>query len=91
MLSHICLLNKFQFNSDNEEDPESQHVVGELENIDDECDAHGVSFVKIDNEDEAKEYGIESFPSLVYFENSIPSVYKGNLNNTNVNLKCTVS
>ena len=62
---------------DKEDDPESEHVIGELENIDDECDQHGVSFVKIDNEDEAKEYGIEDFPTLIYFENSIPSMYKG--------------
>lgn len=36
-------------------------------------------FVKIDNEDEAKEYGIEKIPSLVYFEKGIPTLYEGNL------------
>lgn len=50
-----------------------------MENIDDECDKLGVAFVKIDNEDEAKEYGIEKIPSLVYFEKGIPMLYEGNL------------
>ncbi|KAK8738956.1 hypothetical protein OTU49_003758 [Cherax quadricarinatus] len=62
-----------------EDDQESQLVVNELENIDDECDAKGVSFVKIDNDDEAKEYGIDNLPTLVYFEKGVPSVYSGNL------------
>lgn len=35
--------------------------------------------MKIDNDDEAKEYGIEKIPSLVYFENGIPTLYEGNL------------
>lgn len=34
--------------------------------------------MKIDNPSEAKEYGIDEIPSLVYFENGIPSVYEGN-------------
>lgn len=37
----------------------------------------GIIFVKIDNADEAKEYGIDILPSLVYFENSIPSIFIG--------------
>lgn len=50
----------------------------ELENIDDECDANGIAFVKIDNDEEAKEYGIDNIPTLVYFEKKIPHVYEGN-------------
>ncbi|CAG9857811.1 unnamed protein product [Phyllotreta striolata] len=62
-----------------DDDRKSQKVLNELENIDDECDQLGIVFVKIDNDDEAKEYGIEKIPSLVYFENSIPTLYEGNL------------
>lgn len=65
--------------SDDNNDEKSQKVLEELENIDDECDALGVSFVKIDNFDEAKEYGIDSVPSLLYFEKGIPTVYEGRL------------
>jgi hypothetical protein len=56
-------------------------ILSELENIDDECDQHGLIFVKIDDDSEAKEYGFEELPVLVYFENKIPSVYEGDLGN----------
>ncbi len=52
-------------------------VLKELENIDDECDSNDIAFVKISNLDEAKEYGLDTLPALVYFENRIPSVYEG--------------
>ncbi|XP_045765517.1 uncharacterized protein LOC123867504 isoform X7 [Maniola jurtina] len=60
-------------------DRKSQKVLNELENIDDECDQLGIAFVKIDNEEEAKEYGIEKIPTLLYFEKGIPTYYEGNL------------
>lgn len=53
--------------------------MNELENIDDECDKLGIVFVKIDDKNEAEEYGIEKIPSLVYFEAGIPTMYEGNL------------
>ena len=52
-------------------------VLKELENIDDECDSNEIAFVKISNLAEAKEYGLDTLPALVYFENRIPSVYEG--------------
>ncbi|XP_037080848.1 uncharacterized protein LOC119101604 isoform X2 [Pollicipes pollicipes] len=61
------------------DDKQDLKTLVELENIDDECDKHGIVFVKIDNDEEAKEYGIEEMPKLVYFENQIPSVYEGDL------------
>ncbi|CAO1323981.1 unnamed protein product [Diamesa tonsa] len=60
-------------------DKKSAKVLAELENIDDECDQLGIAFVKIDNPEEAKEYGIEKLPKLLYFEKGIPTVYEGNL------------
>lgn len=64
---------------DDGNDRKSQRALNELENIDDECDKLGIAFVKIDNDEEAKEYGIEKIPSLVYFEKGIPMLYEGNL------------
>lgn len=52
-----------------------------MENIDDELDAQNVPFVKTDDLDAAAEYGIDSLPRLVYFENSIPAIYDGDLKN----------
>lgn len=64
---------------DDNNDDDSQKVLEELENIDDECDTLGITFVKIDNTEEAKEYGIDDVPCLLYFEKGIPSVYEGRL------------
>lgn len=64
---------------DDNNDRKSQKILNELENIDDECDQIGVTFVKLDNLEEAKEYGIEKIPSLLYFEKGIPTLYEGNL------------
>ena len=63
--------------ADDKDDKQDLNTLVELENIDDECDKHGIVFVKIDNDEEAKEYGIEELPTLVYFENQIPSIYEG--------------
>lgn len=62
---------------DDKDDAEDHEVLGELENIDDDCEQAGVPFVKIDNDAEAREYGIDDLPTLVYFENRIPSIYEG--------------
>jgi hypothetical protein len=35
-----------------------------LEDIDDDLDELGIMFVKIDDEKEAEEYGIEKFPTI---------------------------
>lgn len=56
-------------------------VLEELEKIDDDCDKHGIQFVKIDDEKAAREYGIDSFPAIVYFEKQVPNVYAGDLLN----------
>lgn len=66
---------------DDHDDKESQKTLAELENIDDECDQKGIGFVKIDDDHVAKEYGVDHLPALVYFENKIPSLYEGDLNN----------
>ena len=74
-IKSICFL-------DDRHDKNSQEVLKELENIDDECDEKGIAFVKIDDDNLAKIYGLhDELPSLVYFENRIPSVYQGDLRN----------
>lgn len=63
--------------SDDHGDEESMTVLGELEKIDDDCDRHGIQFVKIDDQKAAKDFGIDNVPSIVYFEKQIPNVYDG--------------
>lgn len=54
-------------------------VLAELENIDDECDQNDIAFVKIDDDNEAKEWGIDELPTIVLFEKGVPHVYEGDL------------
>lgn len=37
----------------------------ELENIDDDCDQNDIAFVKIDDDLEALEWGIDEIPTIV--------------------------
>lgn len=62
---------------DDHGDEDSMHVLNELEKIDDDCDKHGMQFVKIDDEKAAREFGIDSLPAIVYFEKQIPNLYDG--------------
>jgi hypothetical protein len=62
---------------DDEDDTTNGDILAGLETIDDECDQRGVSFVRLDSESEEQEYGIETTPALVYFEDGIPSIYDG--------------
>lgn len=52
-------------------------MLEELENIDDDTDKQGIYFVRIDDETYAKELGVSDYPSLVYFEDGVPSIYMG--------------
>merc|ERR1712088_790083 len=52
-------------------------AIKQLEQIDDDADAVGVMFVKTNEADFAAEYGIDSFPAILYFENQQPSIYDG--------------
>lgn len=55
-------------------------AIQELENIDDDCDKLGLPFVKIDDIDLAREFGLDDeLPALVYFEKQIPNLYDGDL------------
>lgn len=66
---------------DDNNDKQSDKILDELESIDDECDQLGINFVKMDDTEEAKDYGVTSFPTLVYFEQGIPTVFEGDLEN----------
>ena len=56
-------------------------MLNELEKIDDDCDRHGIVLVKMDEPEYAASLGIDRIPALVYFENSIPFLFDGNLAN----------
>lgn len=56
-------------------------VLEELEKIDDDCDKHGIQFVKIDDDRVSHDYGINTVPAIVYFEKQVPNIYSGDLLN----------
>lgn len=70
------IFNNNTFSDDND-DEDSMQVLEELEKIDDDCDKHGIQFVKIDDSEVAQEYGIDDLPAIVYFEKQIPNLYDG--------------
>jgi hypothetical protein len=72
-----CVFRGINSVSDDNDDEDSMQVLGDLETIDDDCDKHGIQFVKIDDDSAAKEFGIDDVPALVYFEKGIPNVYDG--------------
>jgi len=51
-----------------------------LETIDDDVYDHSqIKMVKIDDPEEALEYGLKTLPALVFFEHKMPNIYEGNL------------
>lgn len=56
---------------------ETEEILNNLEEIDDDLDAKGVLFVKVNEPSAAVEYGIEERPTLVVFEKGIPNLYEG--------------
>ncbi|CAL1299251.1 unnamed protein product [Larinioides sclopetarius] len=60
-------------------DAESEAVLHELEEIDDDADKSGIAFVKISDEVLALEFGLETLPALLYYRNKVPLLYDGNL------------
>lgn len=68
---------------DDKEDKQDIRVLNELENVDDDLEREGIVIVRIDNKAEAKEFGIDHLPTLIYFEDKIPALYEGDLMNEN--------
>lgn len=65
--------------SDEEKNKEAVAILKELENIDDECDALNVDFVKISDPGVAPAFKLATLPALVYFRRTVPIRYGGDL------------
>lgn len=64
---------------DDDDCPECEDILEELEKIDGEVDLYGIDFVKINSDEAAEKYNILVFPSLVYFRKKVPMLYDGDL------------
>ncbi|CAH1962796.1 unnamed protein product [Acanthoscelides obtectus] len=63
----------------NEECEQCVKILEELENIDDDCERHGIKFVKTQDLKIADKFGASNYPVLMYFENGIGGVFEGDL------------
>ena len=68
-------------------DTDAHTILEELEQIDEKLDKQDLAMVKISDEGAIDNYGIEILPALVYFENGVPEIYKGDLLNDDAILK----
>lgn len=75
LISKIAILMRILL--DNAKAGNTEAVLEIMEDIDDDCDVHGVHFVKISDPAAAYHHGISSMPTLVYFKNKLPNVYEG--------------
>lgn len=48
------------------DDKQDIRVLNEMENIDDDLEREGIIIVRLDNADEAKEYGLDHLPGKIY-------------------------
>lgn len=65
--------------SDSGECDQCGPILEELENIDDDCERHGITFVKTQDLKIAEQYGATDFPVLMYFENSVGGIFEGDI------------
>ena len=67
-------------------DEDSELFIEKLEHIDDEANENEfpIKIVRIDDDNEAAEYGIDTFPTLVYFDKKIPNIYSGEMNTIDI-------
>jgi len=63
----------------NSKSSKMDQILESMETIDDDCDTRGVHFVKIADPSAAYHYGISTLPTLVYFKNSVPNLFDGEL------------
>lgn len=73
----VSKLNKII--SDDEDCPECDEILEQLEEIDGEADLFGIDFVKICSVEAAAEHGVLSLPALMYFRKQTPMIYDGDL------------
>lgn len=75
----LYIINIIYPNLDSDECKQCPRVLAEVEHIDDDADKAGIDFVKIDDKQMAKEYGVFALPAIVFFKptSKEPVIYAG--------------
>ncbi len=89
MLKILCWISAasksiFFLATDSDEDcKQCDKVLECLEHIDDDADASGIDFIKIDDRNFARQMGVFALPAIVFFRNGHldPVIYAGDLKN----------
>lgn len=70
--------------ADSDDCKQCDRVLAEIEHIDDDADAAGIDFVKIDDKKLAKEMGVFALPAVLFFKMSSkePVIYAGKFTST---------
>lgn len=70
--------------SDSNDCKQCPKVLSEIEHIDDEADDVGIKFVKIDDRQMAKDFGVFALPAILFFKlgSKEPVIYAGKSNFT---------
>lgn len=78
-MSHFKPTNSFSSIKDSDECKQCPRVLQEVEHIDDDADKAGIDFVKIDDWEMAKEFGVFALPAIVFFKptSKEPVIYAG--------------
>lgn len=77
-MSRVCL--------DSNDCKQCGRVLAEIEHIDDEADSAGIKFVKIDDKQLAKQYGVFALPAILFFKmgSKEPVIYAGTRRTTRI-------
>ena len=66
---------------DDVDDKNAEDIIQELETVDDNLESEAVEFVRCSERTALSEFGLNMWPSLVYFRRGVPSYYYGDLKN----------
>ena len=76
---------------DNEAEDDLKALEG-LEEIDDDCDNYGIPLVKVYDVEKAKDaFGLDDLPAMMYWKDSVPSIFVGNVGDSSSVLEWIVS
>lgn len=77
-MSRVCL--------DSNDCKQCGRVLAEIEHIDDEADSAGIKFVKIDDKQLSKQYGVFALPAILFFKmgSKEPVIYAGTRRTTRI-------
>ena len=73
----ICQSLSNSLFTDDADSRKAENLLEVMEQIDDDCAKRGIQFVKVSEEGAAEQFGVARLPSLVFFQNDLPSLYEG--------------